>query len=172
MSKRMSASDVPREAADVAYAMLRVVDRDGVDRSDVFASGVRGQESMALDLQFGGVECTAAEDKARQEYALSSDLAYQVQKFGWGHAFPTGEQDFDLMDLTKAMEVIEESQAAWHRLPKVVRDRYRSWSNVEKAAKSGELEQLLKTSGASAGGSGEAKEVSPSDSAAERGPKA
>jgi len=116
------------------------------------------------------VTCTAAEDMARQEYALSSNLAYQVQKFGVGQFGRSGEQDFDLMDLTTAMAIVEESHAAWGRLPKVVRDRYQSWQNVEAAAKSGELEQVLKTAGVEAGSSASAPGVSPSDSAADGTP--
>lgn len=134
--------------------------------SSYFLSGVRGQESVSHDLEFPGIRCTAAEDMARQEYALSSDLAYQVQRFGVG-AFPGkyGEQDFDLRDLTRAHELVAEAQAAWLGLPKVVRDRYASWANVEAAAKSGELEQLLKAAGV-APAVGAASDASPSDSAA------
>jgi len=135
---------------------------------DWFATGVRGQESVRFNLDFGGVVCTADEDMARQEYALSSDLTYQIQRFGVGvHPGKYGVQDFDLMDLTKAHELVEESQRRWLQLPRLVRDRYQSWANVEKAAASGELSQLLKTAGAEAGGSASAPAVSPSDSAAE-----
>lgn len=144
-----------------------------IDHDAHFASGVRGQETVRLDLQFAGVECPASEDMARQEYALSSDLAYQVARFGVGvHPGRSGEQNFDLMDLTRAFEVVEEAQQAWLRLPKVVRDRYHSWPAVERAQKSGELEQLLRTAGAAAGSSGGAPGVPPSDSAAEGPPKA
>lgn len=112
------------------------------------------------------VVCPPEEDMARQEYKLQSDTSYQVQKFGAGLPFKSGEVDFDLLDLTKAFALIEESRDAWLRLPKVVRDRYRSWDNVEKAAKSGELEQLLKVAGADGGGSPSAPAALPSDSAA------
>lgn len=149
---------------------LQIPDRDGVLHE--FPNGVRGQESVWLDLQFPGIECSAAEDMARQEYALSADLSYQIQRFGVGHHVKYGEQDFEMMDLTRAFEVIEESQRAWLELPKVVRDRYQSWSNVEAAAKSGELEQLLRTAGVPAGSSGGAPAVPPSDSAAESPPTA
>lgn len=94
-----------------------------------------------------GVACTASEDMCRQEYALQSDLAYQVQRFGVGHHGVSGVVDFDHMDLTTALALVEESNQAWLRLPKVVRDRYASWANVEKAAASGELEQVLKAAG-------------------------
>lgn len=167
---RMDARDVKSALSALAAMTLSIPDRDGVLHE--FPDGVRGQESVWLDLQFPGIVCTDAEDMARQEYALSADLAYQVQRFGVGvHPGKFGEQNFDLMDLTTAMGVIEESQAAWLRLPKLVRDRYRSWPNVEKAAASGELAQLLKTAGAEAGRSAEAPAVSPSDSAAATPPK-
>lgn len=134
---------------------------------DFFASGVRGQETVQLNLVFPGIVCTEAEDMARQEYALSSDLAYQVQRFGVG-AFPGkfGEQNFDLLDLTTAHELVAESQRRWLTLPKIVRDRYQSWPNVEKAMASGELEQLLKTAGVPPRSDGGSPAVSPSDSAA------
>jgi len=130
---------------------LRIPDRDGVVH--VFPNGVRGQESVWLDLQFPGVECTAEEDKCRQEHALSTDIGYQISRFGVGHPVEYGEQNFDLMDRTLALEVVEAANQAWLTLPRVVRDRYQSWANVEAAAKSGELAQLLKASGIDAGGS-------------------
>lgn len=113
---------------------------------DSFATGVRGQETVAMDLQFGGIECTAAEDMARQEYKLQSDLQYQVTRFGAGLPFQPGDVDSDI-DLTRAFELIEESQQRWLSLPRVIRDRYQSWANVERAAASGELEQVLKAAG-------------------------
>jgi len=94
------------------------------------------------------VACTASEDMARQEYALSADIRYQIQQFGVGHRGVSGHVDFDNMDLTRAYELIEESSQAWLRLPRVLRDRYQSWSAIERAAASGELEQLLKAAGA------------------------
>lgn len=97
------------------------------------------------------VRCTAEEDMARQEYRLSSDLAYQVQRFGVGTHGGYGEQDFDLMDRTRAIELVQASQALWLELPRVVRDRYQSWANVEAAAASGELEQVLKAAGVDGG---------------------
>lgn len=111
------------------------------------------------------VVCTVEEDRARQEYALSSDLAYQVQRFGVGGPVRYGDQDMHLFDLTTALRLVEESQEAWLRLPKVVRDRYSSWANVERAAESGELEQVLKAAGVT-GEVPVAPAASPSDSAA------
>lgn len=112
------------------------------------------------------VSCTAEEDMARQEYKLQSDLQYQVTRFGAGLPFQSGVVDFDHMDLTKAFELIEESQQRWLTLPKVVRDRYQSWANVEAAAASGELEQVLKTAGIDGGVSPSKPDGSASDSAA------
>lgn len=114
---------------------------------DAFASGVRGQESIRVMPEYGPVVvCSAAEDMARQEYKLSADLKYQVARFGAGVPFQSGEVDTDL-DLTRAFQLIEETQQRWLSLPKLVRDRYTSWANVESAARSGELLQLLKTAG-------------------------
>lgn len=113
----------------------------------LFASGVRGQETLSLDVQFPGIVCTAAEDMARQEYALSSDIKYQISRFGVGHPVTFGEVDYDNMDLTRAMAIVESAQQAWLQLPKVIRDRYQTWGNVEKAAASGELQQVLKAAG-------------------------
>lgn len=127
---------------------------------------MRGQEDVGNpDGPSPVVDCSGSEDMARQEYALSSDLRYQVQRFGVGRPFQSGEVDFDAMDLTKAFQVVEEAQQAWLRLPKVVRDRYQSWANVEAAAESGELEQLLKAAGATDGGSSGAAGASASESA-------
>lgn len=132
---------------------------------DPFAFGVRGQETVAMDLQFGGIACTAEEDMARQEYALQADLSYQVQRFGVGHHTVSGEVDFDNLDLTRAIQLVEESQQQWLQLPKVVRDRYQSWANVERAAQTGELQQLLKASGIDGGGSPSKPDAAASESA-------
>lgn len=99
------------------------------------------------------VVCNAAEDMCRQEYALSTQIGYQISKFGVGHPLQFGEQDMDLLDRTRAMEILAASAEQWLGLPKVVRDRYQSWANVEAAAKSGELQQLLKAAGVDGGSS-------------------
>jgi len=126
------------------------------------------REAFAASAPSPVIECTEAEDMARQEYKLQSDLQYQVTRFGAGLPFKSGEVNFDNLDLTRAFELIEESREAWLRLPGVVRDRYQSWASVEKAAASGELEQLLKTAGIDTGVVPVAKPaVSPSDSAAD-----
>lgn len=132
---------------------------------DHFSSGVRGQETLRLSLEFPGIVCTDAEDMARQEYKLQSDLQYQVTRFGAGLPFQSGQLDTDL-DLTRAFELVEESQQRWLALPKGIRDRYMSWANVEHAAKSGELEQFMKTLGIDGGGSPSVPDGSPSGSAA------
>jgi len=123
-----------------------------------------------VDVLEGGLSpvivCTEGEDMARQEYALQSDLAYQVQRFGVGHHTKSGAVDFDSMDLTTALGLVEASSQQWLQLPKVVRDRYQSWANVEKAAATGELQQLLKAAGAPAAVAGDSA-ASPSDSAAD-----
>lgn len=134
---------------------------------DPFVSGVRGQETMRDQLVFPGIDCSGDVDMARQEYALSSEIRYQIQQFGSGHRGESGHVDFDNMDLTRALELVEESNQAWLRIPKVIRDRYQSWSAVERAAASGELDQLLRVKGpaADAGGSASGAGPSASDSA-------
>lgn len=112
------------------------------------------------------VSCTAAEDMTRQEYAVQSDIAFQIQRFGVGHQGVSGVVDFDQMDLTTAMSLIEESAQRWLELPRVIRDRYQSWANVEKAAQSGELAQVLKAAGVAAA-TAAAPAASPSESAAD-----
>lgn len=129
-----------------------------------------GQEVVFLDRPSPVVACTAEEDKARQEYALQADIKYQIQRFGVGHPLQGGQLDFDHLDLTKAFELVEEASQAWLRLPSVVRDRYQSWSAVERAAQSGELEQVLKAAGVPEVPSG-APGASASDSAAGSGAK-
>jgi len=128
------------------------------------------QDIVFADRPSPVVACTAEEDMARQEYALSADLSYQIQRFGVGAHGIYGELDYDHLDLTRAHELVREAQEAWLRLPKVIRDRYRSWANVEEAARSGELDQVLKTAGAT-GMFTVAPAVSPSESAAESTPK-
>lgn len=116
------------------------------------------------------VACTAEEDMARQEYALQSEIGYQISRFGVGHPVQFGQVDYDNMDRTRAMELLREAELAWAALPKVIRDRYQSWSAVEAAAASGELDQVLKAAGA-APVSGAASAASPSESAAGDTPK-
>lgn len=99
------------------------------------------------------VACTAEEDMCRQEYALQSEIKYQISRFGVGHPVTFGEQDFGMFDRTLAMQVLEDAHQAWLTVPKPVRDRYQSWANVEAAAQSGELAQFLKASGIDAGSS-------------------
>lgn len=135
-----------------------------------FRSGVRGQETVRLDMKFPGVVCTPEEDKARQEYALQSEIGYQISKFGVGHPIQYGNVDYDSMDLTKAYALIQESQQAWLRLPRAIRDRYQSWANVEAAAKTGELDQFIKAHVGSAAVA-EPAGASPSESAAGEGAK-
>lgn len=140
---------------------------------DYDSMAIVSERPVPPQFQFAGqlgadspvVACTAEEDRARQEYGLESDISYQISKFGVGHPMVHGELDFDALDLTRAMELIDESQARWMTLPKVVRDRYQSWANVEKAAASGELEQLLKAAGVDAGSSASSPTASASGSA-------
>lgn len=111
------------------------------------------------------VACTDAEDMCRQEYGLTADIKYQIQQFGVGHPSKGGVVDFDNMDLTRALELIEESSQQWLRLPRALRDRYQSWAAVEAAAASGELEQVLKAAGA-----GEVPSPVPAASASDSAP--
>lgn len=110
------------------------------------------------------ITCTAEEDMCRQEYGLSADIKYQIQTFGVGHRGENGTVDYDQMDLTSALALVEESSRAWLQLPAVVRERYGSWAHVETAAQNGELEQLLKAAGVN-GASPLTSAASASDSA-------
>lgn len=135
-----------------------------------FPTGVRGQESVALDAEYAVIECPPEGDMARQEYKESADLRYQVERFGVGVHQPVyGESHTDL-DLTQAFQLVERAQGAWLALPAVVRQRYANWREVEAAALSGELEQVIRTAGVPAGSSGGAPAVPPSDSAADGAP--
>lgn len=111
-----------------------------------------GQDVVWIDRESEGLVCDPATDMCRQEYALQTDLTYQVQRFGAGQPFQNGSVDFDAMDLTEALSLVERAQLAWLELPRVVRDRYQSWQNVERAAQSGELQQLLKAAGVEGSG--------------------
>jgi len=130
-----------------------------------------GQDVVWQDRPGPVISCTEAEDRCRQEYALQADLAYQVQRFGVGHHGDAGTVDFDAMDLTHALDLVARSNQAWLELPKVVRDRYMTWQNVEKAAQTGELQQLLGAAGAADGGSSAASVARASESAPVSGEK-
>lgn len=132
-----------------------------LSKAEIAEAVAEAREQMRVWMQFGrGMEdvgnpdgpnpviaCSADEDMARQEYALSADLKYQVQRFGVGRPMDVGAVDFDNLDLTTAFALIEEAQARWDALPRVIRDRYQSWGAVEAAAQSGELQQVLKAAG-------------------------
>ncbi|AXH77352.1 MAG: hypothetical protein [Microviridae sp.] len=124
-----------------------------------------GQEVVWEDRPSPVIACTPEEDMARQEYAVSSEIGYQISRFGVGHPVAHGVVDFDNMDLTRAFELVQESNQAWLRLPKLVRDRYHSWAAIEAADASGELAQLLKAAGVD-GVPPSAPAASASDSAA------
>lgn len=124
------------------------------------------KERWKLSQEEPVVACSPEEDRARQEYRLQSDLAYQVQRFGVGVHPAYGVVDVDAMDLTRAFEIIEASRQAWLELPAVIRERYGSWSNVEKAAASGELQQVLQAAGLDGVGLPSNPVASASDSAA------
>lgn len=158
------------KSADVKFDRAEPSSRpfafDVDEAPSLFATGVRGQESVRVAPNLTPVlDCSGDKDMARQEYGVQSQIGYQMSRFGVGHPLTFGEVDFDRMDLTTALQVIEDSQQAWLKLPKVLRDRYQSWSNLEAAAASGELEQVLKAAGA-AEVSSAAPAASPSDSAA------
>lgn len=97
---------------------------------------------------YRGTVCPPEEDMARQEYALSSQIQYQIQQFGVGRPAESGEVDWDLRDLTTAMSIVREANDQWLTIPADVRARYSSWSNLEHARASGELDAFLKTRGA------------------------
>lgn len=144
------------------------------DRIEMIRRALLGKAEYDRQLAAGAFEpviaCTADEDMARQEYGLKSEIKYQIQAFGVGHRVSGGEVDFDHLDLTTALALVEESSQRWLTLPKVIRDRYQSWSAVEAAAQSGELEQLLKAAGAAEVPSA-VSGAAPSDSAAGEGQK-
>lgn len=126
----------------------------------------RSYESIGVDDFPVVVSCTEEESMTRQEYALQTDLAYQVQRFGVGQFGQSGIVDYDNLDLTTAIALVNESAERWAALPQAIRQRYGSWAAIEKAAKSGELEQVLKAAGVPPSSSGGTSAASPSDSAA------
>lgn len=105
-------------------------------------SRVRGQEDVWNDVQFDGIACPPEEDRARQEDLPATDIRYQLSRYGVGRTPTYGVVDFDV-GLQEAIASVDAARAAWERLPQSVRDRYKSWPEVEKAAISGELEKVL-----------------------------
>lgn len=111
-----------------------------------------------------GVDCSNLPDLARQEFKAEADLSYQVRRFGAGVPFQVGQYDAN-MDLLKAHELVERTREAWFALPEKVRDRWKTWPELERAALSGELSAFLKPPAAPGGGSPGGAGGSPSDSA-------
>lgn len=113
------------------------------------------------------VECTEQEDRARQEFKAESDVVVQLQRYGAGLPFSSGERD-DTLDLMRSYELVQKSRDAWARLPERVQEKYSGWRDLERAAADGSLQEFLKAPAPaevpSAGGG-----ASPSESAADGG---
>lgn len=114
------------------------------------------------------VMCTPEEDMARQEFKEQVDVNRVVSQYGTNLFVMNHRGEFHQeLDLTTAYQAVEESRAAWAKLPKEVRERYGSWDALQTAAESGELSEFLKPPPASGGGLPDAGGGSPSDSAAD-----
>lgn len=104
---------------------------------------LRDQMCVWDNETFDGLVCPPSEDKARQEFKEEADLEFQIRRFGAGLPFQSGSVDYTL-DLTKAYEMVERAQQAWAELPAAVQTRFANWSEVERAAASGDLATFLK----------------------------
>lgn len=78
----------------------------------------------------------------RQEFKKDADINEILRKFNVGDLSARqatfGETDFTA-DLQQALESIRETEAAWHRLPQSLKDKYPTWGYVLEALHNGEL---------------------------------
>lgn len=89
------------------------------------------------------IVCSVQEDRARQEFKAETDTESIIRRLGAGIPFQNGFVDYDV-DLTRAFAMLEEARTAWERLPGTVREKFKNWSEVEAAASSGQLGDMLK----------------------------
>lgn len=110
------------------------------------------------------VACTQEENKCRPEF-LKQTLVSSVMQNVLPLGLPSGDVDFDL-DLRQAFAAVKDARSAWFRVPKELREKYRTWDALFEAARTGELKPLEAAAASAAASSG-----SPSDSAAGVPPK-
>lgn len=102
-----------------------------------------GKKGDALSLATG-TDFTGTEDMARQEFAAEVNINNILTKHGvpLSTRQPTfGAFNYD-MDLHQATATIREAQAAFTRLPKELREKYRNWAGVLEAVERGELNTI------------------------------
>lgn len=87
------------------------------------------------------LECDAAEDRTRQEFAEESDVNVILRRFGAGgfemRPVHYGVQDTDL-DLQAVYTAAAVSEDAWAKLPGHLRKRYSGWPELLAAMERGE----------------------------------
>jgi len=90
------------------------------------------------------VECTAAEDKCRQEFKAETDTHLLLKRYGAGvplRQVAYGEAYTDVDRLT-ALAHVSRLQEAFTALPDHIRSKFGSWESVFAAIQSGELSSL------------------------------
>lgn len=107
--------------------MSRIKQRDQFD-------GLGDEVSANTALDF-----TGAEDVTRQEFLRETDVNYILQRYGLPRADPQFGEQFADVDLQRAIELQDELQAAYQRLPERLRRDYGSWGGIIAAADRGEL---------------------------------
>lgn len=103
--------------------------------------GLQGCYSVATGISFiGAVDC------CRQEFRAETDVNSILKRFG--ASFPAqlpaiGVRDFTV-DLQRALQLVNEGEAAYRRLAPEVKAEFKSWRDVAAAADSGYLERFFK----------------------------
>lgn len=128
-----------------------------MDQAETIRVGMFGRKQYDEMVKAGAFEqplsCPMEEEEVRKEFARESSVMYQLEMFGAGQAFPrlgaSGVIDFDL-DRLRAMELLQEADYLFGQLPKVVREKYSNWGQVEIANATGELVELLQPPGSPA----------------------
>lgn len=94
-----------------------------------------------------GIACPPEEELVRKEFQKESSIEYQLKMFASG-GMPTrmghnGFVDYD-MDRLSALELLGRAEQLFEELPASVREKFKTWPEVEAAALNGELAEVLK----------------------------
>lgn len=113
-------------------------------------------EALVASGTFDAVLKAAPEEEAvRKEFGKDADVKYQLERFGVDltrRPIPGAVVDYD-MDRLSALQLLGEAEALFESLPPVVREKYKTWPEIEAAALNGELTKLFE----------EKKEAPPAD---------
>lgn len=105
--------------------------------------GKQDEISRKLRRSFQGTD-----DHARQEFKNEQDINKMLARYGVPGAVAAqratiGEVNFD-MDLQQSLHMLQETRAAYNRLPADLQQKYGSWQAILAAIEAGELTELPK----------------------------